>query len=499
VQLSEPTDDFPREPSGRFKAFLDGRDRVQIISVSALALAVVVGLIVAFTAFGHHSSHSTDSEAGTFDRPTASATPDGSDVSQSDNAGSSGTAPDESITGSSPTTTAPLPVVGDIVMDQTHADAICASAVRASDGSPDSSVDLLPGGKALIVCSVDATSADGADEMQDTVVSYNLLAQKQGWTYVVPAGDDYVIGTKHLIELETTEHSATGLQDAYMSYQLTAVDLSTGHEAWSVPFETWIKPDRLNPDAQFGATEGSSGDSAHLADVVVTMTDTSAFDSATGKLLWHIPDTYDTQASGTYQDGGIVVVSGGREPDGFNDNEGGHYTGINARTGAIVWDVKAPDSFGISGADDMFYGDTVVMMGDSGYGYEVANLVTGKVLEMGRLPSGWSDVTIYPPYAVARVGHNLQLFKLSDLHRAVWSVPASSDVFIDATTPGHLLVEGPSGHLILSTADGSTTATLRDSLLSGGGLSSGGPVVVDGMLLGGDGDTVIELDPPTGH
>lgn len=470
-------------------------DIVERIFVFSLSAVVGLGVIVAIiSGISHAGGGGNTQQAGTTQLETPTVASDGAtpaevtpETTASEDSGATSTTAGSGV----PLSTTD---VGQTLLTKEDADAICQSNV-ASGGSQASeqSINLLAGRKALIDCSADATDDTGATQTQTTIISYDLFNRTAAWSHALGVGSSYATGTQHLIELDHVNHPAVGLKDAYTTYSISAIDLSTGKTAWSTPIDTWINSADLTSSEQLGVAEDSAEVASGNQQVIVSLHDTSAYNASTGKLLWHVPTVFNTQASGWYQDAGVVVVDGGMEPGGFTDNEyGSHWTGVDPRTGKIVWDLKAPDWLQ---GDSHFEGNTLLAYG--GNGYLAADLVTGKKLGKAQFPAGWENVAVHLPYVVAKVGGHLKLFKLTNLNQPVWSIPADGDVLIYAATAGHLLVGGPSGTLLLSTADGSTTKTF-DSGQSFSAPSNGVPIAVDGLASDNNG-SVVELDPPTGH
>jgi hypothetical protein len=108
----------------------------------------------------------------------------------------------------------------------------------------------------------------------------------------------------------------------------------------------------------------------------------------------------------------------------------------------------------------------------------------------------------YSPEGIAEYdGSKLALYKVSDLKTPTWSQKAG-DTTPRAVASGHILVDAPSGSLVLSSSDGSITAHVPTSFDDGGlvtqDLAAGG-YVVDGLVesISESGDTaVLELDSP---
>ena len=319
----------------KLRARLMAMDPVERIFVLGLGAVVGVGVIMAIVSGLAHAGGGGGTEQAVMSQQESPTVASDGGNTPVDTAAP--TASEDAATSS--TTAAPGPLspsdVGQTVLTKDGADAVCQSNV-ASGGSQASeqSINLLPGGQALIGCTADATDDTGATQTQTTVVRYDFFSRTAQWSHALTIGSSYAIGTQHLVELDQVNHPAVGLKDAFTTYSISAIDIGTGQTVWSAPIDTWIKTADLTNSEQLGVSEDTSAVSAGRRQIVVSLHDSSSFDAATGKLLWHVPTVYGSQASGWYQDAGVVVVDGGMEPGGFTDGEyGSHWTGINARTG----------------------------------------------------------------------------------------------------------------------------------------------------------------------
>src|ERR1700704_3071081 len=72
-------------------------------------------------------------------------------------------------------------------------------------------------------------------------------------------------------------------------------------------------------------------------------------------------------------------------------------------------------------------------------------------------PPSWKAVFADPTGVVAYDGAHLSMFVPTDLAHPIWSVPAGPTIPL-AISPGHVLVNGPSGLLVLSARTGAIAA-----------------------------------------
>lgn len=339
---------------------------------------------------------------------------------------------------------------------------------------------LVPGGLLVLPCAPDPSSPSSI------LVAFDLFRRDIAWRWSLAGYDSFTFGTSHVFLISHVTTPATGLQSAKTAYTLTAVSLATGGKSWSAPYQA-ASPD--DGDTQVtGLTEGPSGIAAHPQSVVLTYLGTSAYDAQTGASLWHIPTEFDTLANGSYGTTGVIEVYGYQ--DNYYDS---HITGFDAPNGRQRWDLRLPVacSGGEEPEDDVFAGVTEWEFSDSCE--EAHDVATGKLVDDRAYPSSWQSVAATPTAVLAYDGTHLSYFVRPDLRRPAWSKPAGTTTAL-AVSAGHVLVDAPSGLLVLSTADGSITATVSAAFTG-----SGHYTVVDGLVAQGeiDGTTsVLELDPP---
>jgi hypothetical protein len=374
---------------------------------------------------------------------------------------------------SAPDQTVPLPVPGGTGIGD-NSDEDTGSAVASGTGT------LTPGGLLVLSCYASATASS------PTLVAFNLFSRTIAWQFDTTPYDSYTYGTSHLFLISHHTQPASGLQSASTKYTLTAVDLATGATDWSVPYIT----DNPHSEGQGidGLTEGPSGIAAHPQAVVVTYLGTSAYDAATGASLWHIKTEYDTLASGSYTLDGVV------ETYGYQDNYyDSHITGFDVRTGRKVWDLrlKTPCTADTGAQDDVFQG--LVEWEFSDGCAQAHNIATGALVLDKKYPSSWKSVAATPKAVVEYGKHHLAYYAMPNLTSPVWSEHAGSTTPL-VVSSGHILVDAPSGLVVVSAADGSVTTSVPDALFP-----SGDYTYVNGLVVqtAEDGESsVLELDPP---
>jgi hypothetical protein len=193
-------------------------------------------------------------------------------------------------------------------------------------------------------------------------------------------------------------------------------------------------------------------------------------------------------ADGSYVTAGISELG-----DGSNQ----HITGFNAATERQVWDLSLPTPCEPEPDGQYVLGTIEWQLSTSCF--EEHDVVTGALLAKRQFPSQWQNVAGRPGAVAEWDGSKLAFYATSNLTTPVWSQPAGSTT-PQAISGGHLLVDAPSGSLILDNASGAITAQVpagfdTSNLVPQG---DGGPVV-DGLVesIAENGDTaVLELDPP---
>lgn len=339
---------------------------------------------------------------------------------------------------------------------------------------------LVPGGLLVLTC------APSASATTSTLVAFDLFKRAVAWQLSLAGYDSYMFGTNHLFLISHDTTPPTGLKSSSTTYTLTAVSLRTGATSWTAPY--FADSPNSGDNGISSLTEGPSGIPGHPQDVVVTYLGTSAYDAQTGANLWNISDEYDTEANGSYTLDGIVEIYGYQ--DNYYDS---HITGFDARTNKKVWDLRlqAPCVADTGPEDDIF--DGLVEWEFRSSCFQAHNVATGQLVADHTYPSSWQSVAATPT-AILEYSHSkLSYFTMSDLNHPVWSESAGSTMPL-AMSSGHVLVQAPSGMLVLSAANGSITSTVS-SAFSGSGSYS----VVDGLVVQGSEDSetsVLELDPP---
>ena len=341
--------------------------------------------------------------------------------------------------------------------------------------------DLLSGGRIALSC-----VAVGGSGMQ--VVVYDLLHDTVVWQADLSSYGVTGFAGTHLLLISSTTAPAQGLEGASTSYTLTARNLATGAIDWQANMGT------TDPTQNTSFAEGPSGVPGHANDVVISSRGgTSAYDASTGAPVWHTKNTYLSEASGGYVTDNIVEVNG------YQDNDyGQHLTGLDAQTGHVAWDLRLPSACGPDTAGVYLMGATEWQFGSSCF--EEHNVGGGHLIAEQQFPSSWQNVASSPAGIAEYDGTNLALYKVTDLKAAVWTEKAG-DTTPRAVSSGHILVDAPSGTLVLSGTDGSITAHVPTSFDDGSLVTQGlgGGYVTDGLVeaISEGGDTaVLELDAP---
>lgn len=337
---------------------------------------------------------------------------------------------------------------------------------------------LHPGGIALLDC---GRNAPGPPTM---VVAYGLFTRSVLWRVNVKRADAYdaTLERFFMVTQETTPPS--GLSAGSTNYTLTAFNVSTGAIEWRVPFAAEGAGNADN-HSLFGIFEGPSGIAGHPEDIVIEYLGTSAYDAATGVVLWQLPYEYFSQASGGYVTDGIVEVSG------YKDNAyGEHITGFDAQTDTEIWDLRLPTS-----CEYVEDGELVGMI-EWEFGrhcIEAHEVATGQLLVDQEYPSAGQATAADHSVVLAYDGSNLALYATSDLGHPIWTEPAGMTAPL-VVSPGHVLVEAPSGMLVLSASNGQIVAQVPKEFSE----AEGGVVgPIDGLVekTAEDGQTIVlDLD-----
>ena len=388
-----------------------------------------------------------------------------------------------------------IPPSGSVLLTVSQANDVCASAFGQGWQTLDDlhGGHLLPGGRVALLCAPQQ-SAQSQGPSPEAYAVYDLIGRDVVWQADLTNlatdpqnGPDAFFGMDHLFLISQKTTPAQGLQSASTAYTLTARDLITGATDWSTAIGT------EDPTVGLNVSEGVSGIPAHPQTVVLSYPDgTSAYDASTGARLWHTANGYLTPASGSYVTAGVVEI------DGYQDNDyNQHLTGFDAATDRQVWDLHFPSSCQPDTDGQYLVGDVEWEFSSSCF--EEHNVATGALLAERQFPSSWQNVEATPGGVAEWDGTNLAFYTTSNLKTPVWSVP-SGQTTPQAISGAHMLVDAPSGSLVLDNSSGAITAhvpaSFDTSSLTPQG--NGGPVV-DGLVesIAEDGDTaVLELDPP---
>lgn len=346
-------------------------------------------------------------------------------------------------------TSAPQPIPtspGTEVLTATSANAACAAAFGR--GSNTSRAQVIPRRRVLLFCGQLARGEDG-------VVAYDVDHRTIAWQTGTKAYEDSATGEQHFFLISSATTPASGLQPGHTTYTVNAVDLVTGRASWrmELPIAGTARPDSMS------VVEGLSGVPDHALSAVVSYGDgTTSYDAVTGALLWHVPRTFHSTASGSYVTAGVVEVHG------LHDNAyGEHLTGFDARTGNQLWDLRfqAPctdvSAGHLTGIVEWRIGRRCMTRHD---------VATGQLLSAQPYPPTWQEVYADPNGLVAWDGASLAFYRPDDLATPVWAVPAGATTPL-AISSGHILVSAPSGALLLSRADGSVSTSVSSQFASG--------------------------------
>jgi outer membrane protein assembly factor BamB len=369
-----------------------------------------------------------------------------------------------------PVSVDPQAAVGTTIVTEEQEGAACTQAFGgASSGTSDGSAEMqtasavtaLRGGKLYVEC------AGG-------VLVLDAFSGTVDWSRANQATDAIaerlIMAADHLFVVQTTTFAAEGLNAAFVSRSLTAVDLHTGNESWTTPLEEDIpKADRPSSD-EATVVEGPSGDAAHPAEVIVSLGEVTAFDQQTGARIWVRPANKFTDSYLGY---------------GLNVNfDGTTWTATTVRTGKPVWTKTVP---AVDAGTPYLIDTAIWAIGSSGV--LSVDVRTGQLLLNRVYPKEWSEHLVTPDLSVVYDGKSLQLYRTSDVRHPLWSTPGDSvqPLFVTASI---VVVKSDSG---VHALDGKT-GQLRDDIVLPDGVSDAAGLE-DGLLVLPD-HSVYELAPP---
>ncbi len=368
----------------------------------------------------------------------------------------------------SPTAAARTYAPGDVVLDEATLTADCWQATRGASSAPptDTSVpgaqlgmsinikQVTPHGIALVYCN---TYSPTDHSTTITLIAVDARRNDVLWSRPIrrPSADDapgmgttedLLIGSGQNVYLTAvTFYPASGLKAAYQTITLSALNASTGAKVWTKPYAADIQSSATNATVIEGP-----GPVAGQRLAIVNIGGYSAFDAATGKLLWRVPSLNLTKyGQGVYGGFGVALVVG--SADGRTT-----LSGIDIATNKSRWTISAdPTTSAVN------TGNTGSALAGRNYwfidqrGYDAYDVLTGKLTAHSRFPASFTNTLATPQLTFAQVGSTLRCYRTGDWANPVWSVAADVARPI-AVTDQAVVVQGSGGTVLLSTKDGST-------------------------------------------
>lgn len=346
--------------------------------------------------------------------------------------------------------------VGKVLLTQRQNNAVCTLGMnkrRRGRVAPwrayadNQAIDVLhPGGIALLACGRQPLGP------RSMIVAYDLFHRRVKWRRSVVRADRFATTPNLLLLFFHRRKPPSGLHAGSTTYTIKAFNIRSGKPKWRVPFVA----DNAGEEGSHyvaSAAEGVAGVPGHAEAVVIGYLGTSAYDTANGALLWHTPNEYYSEASGSYVTDGVVEVYG------YEDNESdSHITGVNAQDQSQLWDLRLPvpcssESSELIGTIEWEFGRNCVTAHD---------VATGNLVLDEQYPTDWQSTAANSSVVLAFNGSTLALFSTTNLLQPIWAIPADSiePRFVSA---GRVLVEAPSGLLILSAANGKIVARVPGS------------------------------------
>ena len=387
------------------------------------------------------------------------------------------------VAASPATSAAPTNPLGQTVLSSDTVTNLCTATANTS-ASSGQVAELLTGGVAILNCTDGLTAVDvptGSVLWTRALASSANAATDS--TDAGPTTTETLLsnsgGGRNVYLLAMTTVPASGLADGYITRTITALDPHTGTQSWTQPLEPEDKQDTTSDGSALetpGPMDGST-------QVIVNLDAYSAFDAASGKPEWRTakPDTNPTYVGYNLA---LSTDSSNSPEDTFD------LIATNLATGKTSWTDQLADSQSVlassSGFTGQLVGHTYWTFSDTGY--DTFNILTGQQTGHALFPTAWTHTLATPDLIATYVDGTLRLFHTGNWTAPIWSVSAA-DTSPLAITSKALLVQAPSGNLVLNASDGSIIS--RDVALSG---NASQDQLVDGLL--NLGDSVLELAPP---
>jgi hypothetical protein len=179
--------------------------------------------------------------------------------------------------------------VGRLVFSRADSRSICEHLMGGGTWSRNALTagpQLLPGGIFLMGCSHERLT-----EAPELLLAYDLRHGRILWTKHLASDQEYVNSEHHLFRFFQTVTPAHGLQSRSVHRFVAAYSMRTGKLEWrsADPSLGYSNYDTHS----FGRPiEGPSGSVGSPEEVVLSYLGTTAYEAATGKLLWSTPGTF---------------------------------------------------------------------------------------------------------------------------------------------------------------------------------------------------------------
>lgn len=358
-----------------------------------------------------------------------------------------------SATPSTPASSGPAEA-GSVVLDSDRVDEACdADDVDISAGSANFQLWIRSGGIAVFTC------------LGKTLVAYDLVNRVKLWDTTLT---DSTVGVEatdaHVYLVDETKHEATGLEAAYTSTELSAIDLKTGDPDWQVPLNDWTdNGDRPSSETLKVVEDPTQSDDPS---VTVTFGTTTSFSAATGKERWHRASWKDDddRTKRVLDDDGFALTPDitMTAEDANDDGSGGQVlVGRATRTAKKLWSLLPPkgvnpnDYGSLCGTQHVLEGSRL-WCGHGGWS-ETIDVVTGRRISSlvlrGQKCYGTCHVS---PYGTLVIDDGKLSF-YTDPDAPAWQVKATAaNIGVAGIGPEHLLLSAESGAVLIDTSDGST-------------------------------------------
>jgi hypothetical protein len=361
-----------------------------------------------------------------------------------------------------------ISLVGKVLLNSGENDLVCQAALDGTPGPrrgayvgrPDAFAApnhfggeaLLPDRRLLVACSRSITRPATA------LVAFDLINRKVVWKRSLRGIDTFAHTARHAFLFSHSNVSPSGLIAGTTSYTLTAVDVGTGKTSWSAPFT----PEAGTPptgESDVPISEGPSGVPGHPQAVVVSFESDEAYDARTGAILWQRSSSEGVGLNASYVTAGIAEA---HVLEGLEQEYGKEIRAFTAATATPLWQVNLPVvCFADRGGS--------VLVGTVEWEFahnclQAHDVATGQMVVPPQLyPPSWTAVFADPAGVVAYDGSRLSMFAATDLAHSIWSVPAGPTTPLAVST-GHVLVNGPSGLLVLNSKTGAITGRVAGEL-----------------------------------